>query len=641
MCRVGSSSALVVCVASFVLLASVVQAQSNPPCPPTNSNNSSDPSVTTWHYDNCRTGWQQNETILNTTTVNHNGTFGKIMQYNVQGAVYAQPLAVYQVSNSPACPGGVNQPCNMVFIATEEDMLYAFNADYAGSQTPTPLWSLNLAPNGGTYLDCNMNNPPLPCPGIKPYIGVTGTPVIDTTAGILYVVSIVYFSSTGAVQYWIHAVNYKTGMEMSNSNNNPYQIVATVPGQAPGTKCGTAPSSGTISFDADHYQRAGLLLLNGEVYVAFAPADSEEENGWLMAFSYNSSTGFSIDDEFVTTPYGTGGGIWMSAAGIAAESGSNGTYIYVSVANGTFDKSGAQNLSTDYGDSVIKLSQYLSGTTNLAEADYFTPSNVFSFTGGNGKGKGLCIDDEDLGSGGVMLFPDSVVTGHPYLLITADKQSNFYVIDRDNLTGYNSSGDTIVQELLTPQGPNGQEEESGQGYWGSPAYWEWTASGTTKRAIYYSVDATDAYGAGANYPLPMNMYILNPGTMPRLIPTTPDYPTPTAFCGHGGAPSVSSSTSAPYAGAVGTGIVWAYEDSYSLNPNACFGGTSGPAVLHAYDASNISTELYTSSALTSTVGPPTKFSTPVVFNGRVYIGTQSEVDVFGLCGNPNPACFTN
>jgi len=609
-----------------------------------NSNNPSDPSVTTWHYDNCRTGWQQNETLLNTTTVNQQG-FGKIMQYNVQGAVYAQPLALYQVSGSPKCPGGVNQPCNMVFVATEEDMLYAFNADYI-TQTPSALWSLNLAPTGGTYLDCTVNNTP-PCGAIKPYMGVTGTPVIDTSAGILYVVSIVYFPSSGAVQYWIHAVNYKTGLEMSNS---PSQITAAVSGQGPTTQCGTAaPGGGAIPFDpTEHYQRAGLLLLNGEVYVAFTPADGEEETGWLMAFSYTSSTGLHFDDEFVPTPYGTGGGIWMSAAGIAAESGSDGTHIYISSANGTFDRSGVQNPSIDYGDSVIKLTQYQTGTSNLAEVDYFTPANVFNFYGGMEKGNGLCINDEDLGSGGVTLFPDSVLTGHPNLMITADKQSNFYVIDRDNLTGYNSSGDMIVQELLTPQqvingNPNGKPEELGQGYWGSPAYWKWSTQSATTRAIYYSVDATDGDQAVGNTPLTMNMYVLDPGTTPGpLIPTVPNYSTKTAFCLHGGAPSISSSTSAAYTGVAGTGIVWAYEASYSLNPHSCREGTPGPAVLHAYDASNIGTELYNSSGLTSTVGYPTNFSTPAVFNGKVYIGTRSEIDVFGLCNSTSyPACYSN
>ncbi|HTA25887.1 MAG TPA: hypothetical protein VK763_20315 [Terriglobales bacterium] len=621
----------VVCVASVLLLASAVQAQSNPPCP----SNSSDPSVTTWHYDNCRTGWQQNETILNTATFNPPGHFGKIMQYNVQGvAVYAQPLAAYQVSSS-YCPSGLTQPCNMVFVATEQDMLYAFNADYTTTPTPTPLWSLNLAPTGTTYITCSGNNPP-PCGAIKPYMGVTGTPVIDTSTGILYVVSIV-ITSNGAVQYWIHAVNYKTGGEMSYS---PQQILATATIQAPTTKCGTATGSGTgVSFDpTDHYQRAGLLLLNGEVYVAFAPADAEKENGWLMAFSYSSSVGPHLDDAFVTTPYGTGGGIWMSGAGPAAASESGGTYIYLSVANGTFDATSAVTTpSIDYGDSVIKLTPYVSGTSSLAEVDDFTPANVFSFMGGNGNGVGLCPNDEDLGSGGVMPFPDSLLTGHPNLMIAADKQSKFYVIDRDNLTGYNPSGDTIVQELLTPQGTGGAPEEVGQGYWGSPAYWKWTTQSSTTRAIYYSVDATTEYPNLNNPPLPMNMYILDPGTTPGpLIPTVPNYSTTTAFCVHGGSPSVSSSTSAAYSGVVGTGIVWAYEDK----PPNCQGST-GQTVLHAYDASNISTELYNSSALTTTVGSFTKFSTPAVFNGKVYIGTQSEVDVFGICGGTYPACFTN
>jgi hypothetical protein len=639
---------LVVCVAGIMLLASAVLAQSIQ-------------DVTTWHYDNYRTGWQQGETTLTTSALNNcNGQvcFGKVFQYNVHGAVYAQPLAVNQVT-SHKCPSPP-APCNVVFIATEQDILYAFDADYMGTTTPGSLWSLDLAAAASeTFLDCSnfvSDPPPPPCAKgvIYPDLGVTGTPVIDEANTILYVVSLVWDAPLGKAEYFIHAVDYTTGLELANS---PQQITASVTGVAPTSQCGTASGTGTLTFDStEHFQRAGLLLLNGEMYVAFTPADSEIENGWIMAYHYDkSASALDHDDTFVTTPFGTGGGIWMSAAGLA----SDGAYIYISTANGTFD---IQNGGTDYGDSVIKLTPYVQGSTRLAEVDYFTPADVLNFPPPGGQG--LCKNDEDFGSGGVMLFPDEILTAHPDLMIAADKQSRFYVVDRNHLSGYNSTGDQIVQELVTPQGTNGQPEETNQGYWGAPAYWKWTTSSTTARAIYYSVDATvDEPREHTNFPLPMNMYLLDPGSTPGpLVPYPPSYASETAFCGHGAAPSVSSAiqTNSPYTGVAGTGIVWAYEDANADNAPGqqspdCKGGQL-PVVLHAYDASNLgngTAELYNSSGLTS-VHYATKFSTPMVFNGRVYIGTQlgssngqlgnqnTEVDVFGLCNQDgNPVCFTN
>ena len=362
--------------------------------------------VTTWHNDNNRTGWQQNETVLNQNSVSQN-TFGKIFQLNVQGGVFAQPLALYGVSNESGC----NTTCNVAFVATEQDMLYAFNADYTGTQTPSALWSLDLAGAvGGTYLNCT-NQVITPCAlgVLNPDIGVTGTPVIDVTAGVLYVVSLVYFSADATEEYYLLAVDYRTGNVLASTDITPTSL-----GSAPSSTCGTSSASGSIGFDASgHYQRAGLLLLNvagvNEIFVVFAPAGSEVENGWLLAYNYapGPPAALSLINTLVTTPYGSGGGIWMGSAAPA----SDGSYIYLSTANGTFDVSGVPNPSKDYGDSLLKLDP-----SSLTVADYFTPADVFTYVGVNGTGR--CINDEDFGSGGVMIFPDSFFAGHADLMVT-------------------------------------------------------------------------------------------------------------------------------------------------------------------------------------------------------------------------------
>ena len=353
--------------------------------------------VTTWHNDNYRTGWQQNETTLTQSSVSQN-SFGKVFQLNVQGGVFAQPLALSAVSGVSSCSGA----CNVVFIATEQDMLYAFNADYIGTQTPSALWSLDLAGAvGGSYLDCTAALPPCAPGVIYPDVGVTGTPVIDVSGGILYVVSLVYFSADNTMQYYLDAVDYRAGTLKAS-----IEITPTFPGNAPSLQCGTS-GSGSLIFDASqHYQRAGLLLQNvggpNEVVVAFTPADAFElANGWLLAYSYAAAPpALSLATTFVTTPYGTGGGLWMASAAPA----SDGAYIYVSTANGTFDVSGVPNPSTDYGDSLLKLNP-----SSLTVADYFTPADVFTFNNGAGR----CSSDDDFGSGGVMIFPDSFFTGTP------------------------------------------------------------------------------------------------------------------------------------------------------------------------------------------------------------------------------------
>lgn len=286
---------LVVCVASLLLLASVAQAQSNYPCGLTPTS----PNVTTWHNDNCRTGWQQNEqtlTATGSTAVNQNN-FGLLAQWNgvagaPMGTVHAQPLAVGNLNGVQGCNG----TCSLVLIADETDTIWAYNAS---SNSETPVWSLTLPAlvGGGGPVDCQTNGQYFaPCEAgtiLGNNVGITGTPVIDANANLMYVAAAIV--SGGAINYYLFAIDILNG----TVQGNPALIQGSVsPGQNPypqtGKKCGSSyPATGdTLQFNPNAIQRSALLLLNGWVYVAFAPSDSEWENGWLFGYNFDG-TNFS------------------------------------------------------------------------------------------------------------------------------------------------------------------------------------------------------------------------------------------------------------------------------------------------------------------------------------------------------------
>jgi hypothetical protein len=594
--------------------------------------------VTTWHNDNNRTGWQQNETTLTPSALTNPtcataGCFGLLWQYTgLSGAIYAQPL-VYTTSsgsNIGSCPA----PCTAVFIATERDMLYAFNAN---SSSNTPLWSLDLAGAvlaGDTWLNC-ANNPPtnkICAKGvIYPDIGVTSTPVIDPNTNTLYVVSVVVQGS--AINYYLHAVDVLTG-----SDQNPVAIAGEVPGPIPSSVdfCGAGSGSGEDVFTPqEHYQRAGLLLLQPPdrdydgIYVAFSPGGPEYDNGWIFTYEYSASAGFSQAAIFSTTPYGSGGGIWGSGGGLAAAKNSDGnTYVYATTGNGTFDASNLVPPNTDYGDSAVQLDAY-----NFHVYGYFTPSDQAA----------RCADDTDFGSGGILMLPDSGYAGYPDLMINAEKEGKFFVLDRDNLGGYSPTDSGVVEEVFPP---TGMMWANWGGFWSAPAYWKWTNSQSgTSRSLFYSVRGNQT----SQPPLPITMYTL--GSVAPLISNPPTSSTYEGFCAYGATPSVSSD------GATG-GILWAIEAVNINNPQGagsgnCTAGQNEPGTnytylaLHAYDATNLDNqsygptgELYSGRGQNRNhpTGYPRKFITPTISNGKVFVGATSDttvtvgmVDVYGLC----------
>lgn len=588
------------------------------------------PCVTTWHNDNNRTGLQPKEAFLTQSTVNQS-TFGLLWQWPVTGFVFAQPLAVADVSTTL---NHCSPSCDLVFVATEQDMLYAFNAE---ANLSTPVWSRDLAGYvGGTYVTCSSapaDFPPCAKVLLGPYVGVTGTPVVDMTTTphpTLYVTAAVEVS--GAIGFYLYAIDITTGVPLGTVQYNPVKIAGSVTGQPPSTKCTSdyPGNGGQIPFGYQHIQRSALLLLpTGTVYVAFSSGNDETNNGWMFGYQYNfTNNTFSQTAKFNSTPYGTGGGIWQAGAGPA----SDGASIYAVTANGTlFDAT--LGVIDDRGDSLLRLDP-----SSLAVLDYYAPSDVLTYPSTN-LGVGYCINDFDFGSGGVLVFPDAFyhdlnTGGYPNLLVNADKESNLSVTNRDNLGNYNSSGGNNIQTVLTPcSGTPCLPLDTKQGYWASPAYWEYTSGSTTNHMLYYTATTENKIAK----PYPINAYQLLISGHSGPILQAPTASTPTLFCYYSPTPSVSSNgTSA------GTGIVWAIEHGNTDNPahNDC-NGTAVQAALHAFNATNLAapTPLYDSRGLAHhTTGSFTTFSTPTIFNGYVYMGTQTEVNVFGLCSSQQAGC---
>jgi hypothetical protein len=375
--------------------------------------------VFTNRYDNQRTGQNTQETFLTVSNVTL-GQFGKLFALPVDGQVYTQPLYVQNVTIPNQ---GVH---NVVYVATEHDTVFAFDAD---GQSTVPLWQtsfLNAAagvtsvPSADVYTSGGS-------PDMTPEIGITSTPVIDPVAGILYVTAktreplgSTTCTSNGSYDYCyrLHALNITTGAEMLGG---PTVINGSVAGDS-----WLDSVNGVVTFGALHsLQRPGLLLLNGTLYLGFGShGDIDPYHGWVMAYDATSLQQTAI---FCDTPSGTEGAIWQSGGGLSADS--NG-YIYVVTANGTFDIDTGGN---DYGDSVLKM-QIQSGQFQVV--DYFTPANQDT----------LRDDDLDLGAGPALIMPDQPGT-YPHLLAMGGKDGRVWLINRDNLGQYQTNDAGAIQVI--------------------------------------------------------------------------------------------------------------------------------------------------------------------------------------------------
>jgi hypothetical protein len=453
---------------------------------------------------------------------------------------------------------------NVVFVATEHDSVFAFDADNSNGVNASPLWQVSLLGSGETtVLSADVFND-----DITPEIGITSTPVIDPSSDTIYVVAKSTVANSKFIQR-LHALDITTGQEKFGG---PVELSASVPGN------GNGSSGGTLNWDPLwENNRAGLLLLNGIIYIGFGShGDLGTWHGWILA--YSAST-LSQTGAWSSTPNAAGAGIWMGGTGLAADVPSGKPYgrLFTATGNGTFDASAPYTNAMDYGDSIIKLdlnngvpTMVSNGTT---VGDDFTPHNqdVLNNT------------DGDPASGGVVLLPGDQ-------LVQVGKSGTVYVLNRENLGGYNPNN-------TTDPGEAAYNEQ----LWGAPAYWN-----------------GNVYIWALNSPL--NAFSFANGAL-SSTPTSSSNETAGQYSP---SPSVSANGTT-------NGIVWSMKtDNYA---------SQGRAVLYAHDATNVANLLYSSESNVNRDNPgnSVKFVVPTVVNGKVYVGTESQLSVYGLLNGETQA----
>jgi hypothetical protein len=500
--------------------------------------------VTTYAYDNLRTGQNTSEMTLTPANVT-SSKFGKLGEFVVDGLVDAQPLLLSNLN----IPGTGSK--NVLYVVTEHDSIYAFDADSISSTGGTALWHVSALLSGETTSD-NRG-----CGQVTPEIGITSTPVIDRSRNAIYIVAMSKDSQGNYFQR-LHALDLTTGKELYGG---PTTIQATFPGT------GANSSNGNIVFDPKQYkERAGLLQVGGTIYTTWAShCDISPYTGWVIAYNADSLARSGVLD---LVPNGNDGAIWMSGGAPGADASGN---IYFIMGNGTFDttlNSSGFPVNGNCGNCFAKISS----NAPLTLLDYFTPLNTQSESN----------SDTDFGSGGELLLPDILdVTGKTrHLGVGSGKDANIYVVDRDNMGKFNANSDNIYQQI------NGQ---LAGGVFSKPSYFN--------GIVYYGAvnDAIKAFPISAG-----------------KLATGPSSQSPHTFTYPGSNPIISASGTT-------NAIVWAVEN------------TNPVAVLHAYDAINLATELYNSNQAPSGRDnfSNNKFITPMIANGKVYVGTSKSVAVFG------------
>ena len=496
--------------------------------------------VLTFHNDNGRTGQNLNETILTTANVK-TATFGKLGFLPVDGLVDAEPLYVSNLTVA-------GSQHNVVFVATEHDSVYAFDAD-----SFSPLWKVTVLGSGETTSDDRS------CSQIEPEIGITSTPVIDVNQGAHGTIFVVAMSKSGSTYFHrLHALDLTTGAEQSGS---PTTIQATF--QLPG-----AASPVTTFAPAQYKERSALMLLNGTIYTTWAShCDAGAYGGWIMGYSESSLQQTSVLN---ITPNGSRGAFWGAAAGPSAD----GTNFYVLSGNGTFDGTlDANGFPTegDFGNGFLKIAP---SANSMSVSDYFMMHDSTSESS----------VDTDLGSGGSMVLPDLTdsLNNTWHLAVGAGKDGRIYVVNRDMMGKFNTSNDSGIYQELDGALPGG--------VWSTSAYFN--------KFVYY--------GPRGN---PLRAFSISNAK----LSTSPSSTSSHSYGYPGATPSIS-------ADGTSNGILWVVEN-----------GSTG--VLHAYDATNLATELYNSNqnaADTFTTNSSCKYVTPMIANGQVFVGTNTGVVVFGL-----------
>ncbi len=575
-------------------------------------------SVLTQRYDNERSGCSVGETTLNTSNVNSK-QFGKLFSRDVVGDVYAQPLIVAGLNLGKAGKR------NVLFVATEANNVYAFDAD--DPKASKPLWQVNLGapvPKVDLGSACGTYN------DFAGAVGITGTPVIDAGSQTMYLVArtkdrdaatitapLARAATSGAVaalgeskpellddgeraydpaiaqsagyHQYLHAIDITTGRERAGS---PIEIKATVAGTGAGSVGGKLDFNPRI-----HNQRAALALHDGVVTICWAGhCDTGPYHGWILA--YNAKT-LKQTGAFCTTPNGSGAGIWQSGGGPTFDKDGS---MYLVAGNGTVDTDRKKTKPTEFGSSVMR---FKTTAGKIEIADWFTPYNYTSL--GNA--------DLDTGSTSVVLIPGTD------LIATGSKAGVIYLLDKRKLGGFDPFADRqIVQSLAASKG------------------FLYSTPIIGKRAR----EATWLYSWGMDDQF--KAFELRPGTFTSPVQAVSLSPQNKATLGTldpqpvsisdgniaaprpGGMLTMSSNNDVP-----GSGIVWALVPSSDANQATSAG------VLRAFDATDLKRELWNSGPAFGRdgVGYFAKFCAPVVANGKVYLSSFSgQIHVYGLGPTP-------
>lgn len=511
------------------------------------------PSVLTRSYNRARTGSNLAETILSPATFREHA-FGKLFCKPVDDEIYAQLLYL----------GGLEvggRVRNVVFVATMNDSVYAFDADDAD---PAPLWHVN-------YTDPDHGVTPVPtadlgggmCPKYKDIshqVGITSTPAIDASSGTMYFVA--RTKESGSYVQRLHAIDVRTGAPRAGS---PVIIQASAAGT------GVASQGGIVKLDPKlNNQRMAVTLVDKSIYLGFAShCDTGAYHGWVLRYDADTLAQTGV---FTTTPNGEKGGVWMSGAAPAVDDAGN---LYLTVGNGTSDTESGGN---DYSQSFLELT---ANTSGIQVSDWFTPWNYVRTNG----------QDLDVGSSGPILIPNS------NLLLGGGKEGRLYLLNRQKLGNFDPTGKQVYQEFFL-NGARGRTHIHG-----APVYWK-----STNGEFLYIMSEEDHV---RQFRLENNqLKVVHTSEVRAPIEEV----TVSGTTMPGGILSLSAAGDR-----AGSGLVWV-----NINSTGDANQAVVPGVLRVFDADDVTKELWNSDASArDAFGEFAKFNPPTVTGGKVYVPTFS------------------
>ncbi len=571
--------------------------------------------VLTYGYGIGNSDVNANETQLTPANVS-SGSFGKLFSTPLDGQVYTQPLVDtgVAISNGPYTTSGAAGVHNVVFVATENDSLYAIDA--GNSSQGAILWHRS-------FLDANDPNDALPgadsvtpvpyldttgSPDLAPVIGITGTPVIDPNTNTMYVIAATKETVGGVAHYVqrLHAINIADGSDVVapyligdttgddtfdssvvEQDNTPIYVYGD--GEASITDPYNGSGQPVVQFNALHEnQRSALRLVNGTLYAAWGShGDTPPYFGWVAAWNVSNLTGngWQLSGVLNASPNGGGDGIWLAGGGLSFEP--DGSAFYFETANGralpiTLNGAGFPN-DGNYPDAVVKVVADPNSTpqnqnTNgwgFKIVDYFVPYNEVS----------LDYQNLDLTSAPQLLPASAGIPGHANLLVAGGKEGKLYLIDRKSMGEFDPNNDNVLNSV-----PNGSGNNT------PPAL----LNGILSTPAYFN---GELYTVGGYNDVAKAFTINSDGTLSVVSQTSNE------FGFEPGSPIISANGKS-------NAILWLMNRQSNE--------------LTAYDPSNLGDELWNSGQAADSLGSSTKFAVPTVANGMVFVGTANSLVAYGL-----------